>query len=100
LLIELFLILPDRIVTNQKVLLESGTLGTKGHVQVILPHVTESYASQHDPPERDVPFCTLKSFPSNIDHCIQWARDKFEMLFVNKPTEVNKFFEENDYIEV
>lgn len=26
--------------------MESGTMGTKGHVQVIVPHVTESYTSQ------------------------------------------------------
>jgi molybdopterin/thiamine biosynthesis adenylyltransferase len=31
---------------NQKPLLESGTMGTKGHVQVIVPHLTESYGSQ------------------------------------------------------
>ena len=148
-----------RCVTNQRPLLESGTLGAKGHVQVslqhhpeglavlilptppfshlphlsvpiqctslhvpsspyllphtslptpqvIVPHLTESYTSQvwqevmgvaasththtffffsmltppphpqADPPERDAPYCTLKSFPATIDHTIQWARDK------------------------
>lgn len=29
-----------------KPLLESGTLGPKGHVQVILPNLTESYGSK------------------------------------------------------
>ena len=66
-------------------------MGTKGHVQVsrrgngcgqvlalqvILPELTESYSSQQDPPDKDVPYCTLKSFPANIEHTIQWARDK------------------------
>jgi len=88
----------SRVVANERPLFESGTLGTKGHVQVILPHKTESYSSQRDPPEKDTPFCTLKSFPNIIDHCIQWARDKFEMLFANKPTEVNKFFEEKGFL--
>ena len=36
----------SRCVTNQRPLLESGTMGTKGHVQVIVPHLTESYGSQ------------------------------------------------------
>ena len=31
---------------------------------------------QRDPPDEDVPYCTLKSFPAQIEHCIQWARDK------------------------
>ena len=66
----------SRCVTNQKPLLESGTMGAKGHVQVIVPHMTESYTSQQDPVDHDVPYCTLKSFPAQIEHTIQWARDK------------------------
>jgi ubiquitin-activating enzyme E1 len=34
-----------RCVYYHKPLLESGTLGTKGSVQVVIPHVTESYSS-------------------------------------------------------
>lgn len=82
----------SRCVTNQRPLLESGTLGPKGHVQVIIPFLTESYASQNDPVDEDVPFCTLHSFPAVIDHCIEWARDKFETFFAQKPTLYNKFF--------
>ncbi|XP_015766357.1 PREDICTED: ubiquitin-like modifier-activating enzyme 6 [Acropora digitifera] len=36
----------SRCVSTQRALLESGTMGPKGHVQVIVPHLTESYASQ------------------------------------------------------
>jgi len=45
---ETFCVLFDcsRCVTNQKPLLESGTMGAKGHVQVIVPHLTESYSTQ------------------------------------------------------
>jgi len=31
---------------------------------------------KRDPVDEDVPYCTLKSFPAIIDHCIEWARDK------------------------
>ncbi|XP_060070684.1 ubiquitin-like modifier-activating enzyme 6 [Ylistrum balloti] len=82
----------SRCVTNQKALLESGTMGTKGHVQVIIPHLTESYGSQRDPVDEDIPYCTLKSFPAQIEHCIQWARDKFESSFAQKPALFNKFW--------
>lgn len=85
----------SRCVTNQRPLLESGTMGAKGHVQVIIPHVTESYSSQRDPPDIEVPYCTLKSFPAQIEHCIQWARDKFESSFVQKPQLHNKFWTTN-----
>ncbi|XP_062516487.1 ubiquitin-like modifier-activating enzyme 6 isoform X2 [Corticium candelabrum] len=83
----------SRCVTNQRALLESGTMGAKGHVQVIVPHLTECYSSQQDPPDQDVPYCTLKSFPANIEHTIQWARDKFESQFFQKPSLFNKFWE-------
>ena len=36
----------SRCVTAQRSLLESGTMGTKGHTQVIVAHLTESYTSQ------------------------------------------------------
>ncbi|KAL6048271.1 Ubiquitin-like modifier-activating enzyme 6 [Balamuthia mandrillaris] len=88
-----------RCVTNQRPLLESGTLSTKGHVQVIVPFMTESYGSRRDPPEKDVPFCTLKSFPNQIEHTIQWARDKFENLFSNKPKELDQLWEDPLYLE-
>ncbi|XP_030832808.1 ubiquitin-like modifier-activating enzyme 6 isoform X2 [Strongylocentrotus purpuratus] len=83
----------SRCVTNQKPLMESGTLGAKGHVQVIVPHLTESYGSKQDPPEQSIPYCTLKSFPAQIEHTIQWARDKFESLFAQKPSMYTKYWE-------
>jgi molybdopterin/thiamine biosynthesis adenylyltransferase len=53
-----------RCVTAKTPLLESGTLGPKGHVQVILPYRTESYGSMNDPEDNnEVPYCTLKMFP-------------------------------------
>jgi len=60
-----------RCVLMRKPLLESGTLGTKGNTQVILPFKTESYSSSQDPPEKGIPICTLKNFPNAIEHTIQ-----------------------------
>ena len=60
----------SRCIYYEKPLLESGTLGTKANVQVVLPHVTESYASSRDPPEKSFPMCTIKSFPNQIEHTI------------------------------
>lgn len=39
------LFVDQRCVENEIPLIESGTLGPKGHVQVIIPHLTESYGS-------------------------------------------------------
>ncbi|XP_052780661.1 ubiquitin-like modifier-activating enzyme 1 isoform X2 [Mya arenaria] len=80
-----------RCVYYRKPLLESGTLGTKANVQVVIPHVTESYSSSQDPPEKSIPICTLKNFPNAIEHTLQWARDTFEGEF-RGPIETAKLY--------
>ncbi|XP_029000723.1 ubiquitin-like modifier-activating enzyme 6 [Betta splendens] len=90
----------SRCVSNQRPLLDSGTMGTKGHTEIIVPNLTESYNSHRDPPEEEIPFCTLKSFPSVIEHTIQWARDKFENAFVHKPSMYNSFWQTHSSAQV
>ncbi|TPX71107.1 hypothetical protein SpCBS45565_g01260 [Spizellomyces sp. 'palustris'] len=88
-----------RCVYFRKPLLESGTLGTKGNTQVVIPFLTESYSSSQDPPEKSIPICTLKNFPNAIEHTIQWARDMFEGLFKQPAENVNMYLSQNNYIE-
>ncbi|KAL1764057.1 ubiquitin-like modifier-activating enzyme 1, partial [Sigmodon hispidus] len=69
--VDAHLYMDHRCVYYRKPLLESGTLGTNGNVQVVVPFFTESYSSSHDPPEKSIPICTLKSFPNAIEHTLQ-----------------------------
>lgn len=78
---------------NSKPFIDSGTLGTKGSVQCIIPHITELYGSTQDPPEQTIPLCTLKNFPYLIEHCIQWGRDLFEGMFNKAPKNYMKYKE-------
>lgn len=90
----------QRCVYYKKSLLESGTLGTKGNTQVIVPRLTESYGSSRDPPEKSIPICTLKNFPYQIEHTLQWARDYFEGEFSTAAEESNAFLKKTqEYIE-
>lgn len=88
-----------RCVFFQKPLLESGTLGTKGNTQVVLPHLTESYSSSQDPPEQSFPMCTLRSFPNKIEHTIAWARELFEGYFIKPAETVNLYLSQPNYLE-
>ena len=88
-----------RCVFFRKPLLDSGTLGTKGNTQVILPSLTESYSSSQDPPEQSFPQCTLRSFPNKIDHTIAWAKEKFHGYFVGPPETVNLYISQPNYVE-
>ncbi|XP_008061368.1 ubiquitin-like modifier-activating enzyme 7 [Carlito syrichta] len=73
-----------RCTHYMKPLLEAGTKGTQGSASVFMPHVTEVYraptsaaASEND----TYPVCTVRHFPSTVEHTLQWARDEFEGLF-------------------
>lgn len=85
-------------VLHGKPLLESGTLGTKGNTQVIIPGLTESYGSTQDPPEKSIPICTIKNFPNAIEHTIQWAREDFEGLFTRAPQNAEMYLKDKNFI--
>jgi len=85
----------QRCVFYRLPMLESGTLGTKGNTQVVVPHVTENYGATRDPPEKSIPVCTLKNFPNQIQHTLQWARDYFEGVFKQNAEDANSFLENN-----
>lgn len=92
-----------RLYVDQKCLfyrlpmLESGTLGTKGNTQVVVPHLTENYGATRDPPEKSIPVCTLKNFPNQIQHTLQWARDYFEGIFKQNAEDVNSYLTTSNY---
>lgn len=88
-----------RCVYYRKPLLESGTLGTKGNVQVVIPHLTESYSSSQDPPEKSIPICTLKNFPNAIEHTLQWARDEFEGVFKQNAENAMQYLKDPRFME-
>ncbi|KAF2880951.1 hypothetical protein ILUMI_25232 [Ignelater luminosus] len=88
-----------RCVYYRKPLLESGTLGTKGNTQVVVPYLTESYSSSQDPPEKSIPICTLKNFPNAIEHTLQWARDNFEGLFKQSAENASQYLSDPDFID-
>lgn len=88
-----------RCVYYRKPLLESGTLGTKGNTQVVVPFLTESYSSSQDPPEKSIPICTLKNFPYAIEHTLQWARDTFEGVFRQAAANAAQYLTDPTYME-
>jgi ubiquitin-activating enzyme E1 len=72
----------QQCVKYEKSLLESGTMGTSGNVDTICPFKTRTYKDGGSAAEGGgVPMCTLRNFPHLTDHCIEWSRDQFELLF-------------------
>ena len=84
----------NKVVLYQKFAVDSGTLGTKAHSQTIIPHKTLTYCDKAPSGVTlTIPVCTLRHFPSLIQHCIEWSRDFFSGYFGNIINEVKQFFE-------
>ena len=80
---EARLYVDQQCVKYEKSLLESGTMGTSGNIDTISPHKTQTYRDGGKAAEGGgVPMCTLRNFPHLTDHCIEWSRDQFALLFV------------------
>lgn len=89
-----------RCVYYRKPLLESGTTGTKGNTQVVIPFLTASYSTTRDPEEeKSIPICTLKNFPNAIEHTLQWARDDFEGLFKLGPEAALQYLSDPNFMD-
>lgn len=97
--VEARLFVDSKCVYYRKPMVDSGTLGTKGNTQVVVPGLTESYGSTRDPPESGIPVCTLKNFPFKIEHTIQWARDYFEGIFKQAAEEAQNYITKPHYLE-
>ena len=79
-----------------KHLIDTGTLGTSASCQVIVPFKTSCYNDIEDLPEFSIPLCTLRNFPSKIEHCIEWGLDKFNEFFVLPIEDLKKFLENKE----
>ena len=97
--VEARLYVDQRCMYYGKPMIDSGTLGTKGNTQVVLPRKSENWGASRDPPEASIPICTLKNFPHKIEHTIQWARDFFEGTFTQAAMDVNQYLTNPEFLQ-
>jgi ubiquitin-activating enzyme E1 len=53
-------------VRHRLPLVDVGTMGSLGSVQVVLPGLTESYSDSSDEETDLIPTCTIKSYPYKV----------------------------------
>ena len=87
----------EQCLIYKKVLIDSGTLGTKANSQIMIPHKTIPYIP---PPEKNnddkIAVCTIADHPFNINHCIIWAKNNFEGYFKKDLEDVQLFLKDRD----
>ena len=90
----------EKCTKYEKILINSGTLGTEGKTELVIPHKTcclnEIIGEENNEEKIIIPMCSLRNLPSNIDHCIELSKDFFNDLFVNYINELNLFITEKD----
>ncbi|XP_022231017.2 SUMO-activating enzyme subunit 2 [Drosophila obscura] len=72
----------NRICLNADIpLIESGTSGYNGQVELIKQGITQCYECTPKEKQRNFPGCTIRNTPSEPIHCIVWAKHLFNQLF-------------------
>ena len=89
----------NQCLLYQKPLFESGTLGTKCNIQIIIPYETKLYSETTDPSEKTIPLCTIKQFPYKIEHCIEWSIEIFNKYFNILIHDIYAILKGNEYFK-
>lgn len=62
-------------------LIESGTAGYDGQVELIKKGKTQCYECTPKAAQKTFPGCTIRNTPSEPIHCIVWAKHLFKLVF-------------------
>ena len=62
-------------------LIDAGTQGTNASSDIFYPGKTICLNDLPEPTQTKIPLCTLKKFPTQIIHCIEWSKEIFKDLF-------------------
>ena len=82
-------------------LIDAGTNGTNASSDIFYPGQTICLNDLPEPIQTKIPLCTLKKFPTQINHCIHWAKEIFKELFEEGINELKNFINDKEkYISI
>jgi ubiquitin-activating enzyme E1 len=64
-----------------KIFIDSGTEGTKANSDIYYPNESICLNDLEFNEKEEIPMCTLKLFPTKIEHCIEFSKSSFIDLF-------------------
>ena len=84
-----------KAIMFEKCAIDSGTRGVEGRSQIIVPFETNTYNDEVPHSKvRELPVCTLRLFPSKVEHCIEWSNDYFSEYFFFIIADTKRFFKD------
>jgi ubiquitin-activating enzyme E1 len=82
---------------HKKIYLEAGTNGLKLHTNIFIPDFTNCYNSITHPNIKETPSCTIKYFPYEFRHCVEWAKSYiFNTIFFERVSDFLIFMKSKD----
>ena len=77
-----------------KIYLNSGTEGTKANSDIYYPNKSICMNNLPFEKKKEIPMCTLKIFPTKIEHCIEFSKIVFKELFEQYITDIKLIVED------
>ena len=77
-----------------KIYINSGTEGTKANSDIYYPNKSICLNDLTFEEKKEIPMCTLKIYPTKIEHCIEFSKIVFEELFVQTITNIKLILED------
>ena len=79
-----------------KIFIDSGTHGTSANSDIYYPDKTICFNDLNIPEKKEVTSCTLKNFPTRIEHCIKFAKNVFLEIFDQSIRNIKLMFENEE----
>lgn len=70
------------------ILIDSGTEGTKANSDIYYPNKSTCLNDYQFRAKKQIPMCTLKDFPTKIEHCIEFSKNVFMELFTQYVSDI------------
>ena len=79
-----------------KIYINSGTEGTKANSGIYYPNKTICMNDLSFNEKNEIPICTLKIFPTKIEHCIEFSKIVFKELFEQYISDIKLILEDEE----
>ena len=79
-----------------KIFIDSGTEGTKATSDIYYPDKTICFNDLNIQEKNEVASCTLKNFPTKIEHCIKFAKNVFLEIFEQNIRNIKLILEDEE----
>ncbi len=79
-----------------KIFINSGTQGTMANSYIYYPDKTVCFNDSNIQEEKEIASCTLKNFPTKIEHCIKFAKNVFIEIFEQSIDNIKLILEDEE----